>query len=289
MSIKQNNSTVSVCITGDIDYFEIETVEDCLSPLLGILQKYNAKMTIPITAKAVKDHPERAEYVLKQGHEVAVHGDVHQAFYGSVEEQVDRLEKAKRIFRESLGFIPGGFRAPQLKHDKNTYLALIEADFLYDSSQGRNEVIFRLPMITGLAYDLAVFPVAKPFLGFAASLKSRQIPAKPFLLHNQLVELPLTGPDDWHLILSKKGPRYSPGQARRIADIWLDIVQDMKRRSNRLYVIQAHPYIMSPLYNEAIDVFLESVSNDNKVELKLLGDVARSFLSQNKAAGNRVS
>lgn len=289
MNTKQNNKPVSVCITGDIDYFEIETIEGCLSPLFGILKKYGAKMTAPITAKAVKDHPELAEYVLEQGHEVAVHGDVHQAFYGPVEEQVARLEKAKRIFRDVLGFIPAGFRAPQSRHNRNTYLSLIAAGFLYDSSQSRNEVILRIPLITNLTYDLGVFPLAKPFLGFAASVKSRQAPASPFLLHNQLVELPVTGPEDWTLILSERGPRYSPDQTHRIAQIWLDIVQDMKKRRNQVFVVQAHPYIISPLYVKAIDVFLESICNDNEVELKSLGDVARSFLSQNKTTEDPVN
>lgn len=278
---QQTNKLINVCITGDIDYFEIETVEGCLSPLFGILQKYNAKMTLPITAKAVKDHPERAKYVLQQGHEVAVHGDVHQPFYGSVGEQVERLEKAKQIFRDILGFVPSGFRAPQLRHDANTYLALSITGFLYDSSRARNEVLLRLPLLNKFSYDLGLFPLAKPFLGYAASFRYRETPASPFFLNNQLVELPITGPGDWQLILSKKGPRYSPGQAHRIAEIWLDIVRDMKRKGGQqLFVVQAHPYIVSPSYTEAIDIFLESVSNDDKVELRLLEDVTKSFLSQ---------
>lgn len=277
MSAVQKNKAVIVCITGDIDYFEIETVEGCLLPLFGILQKYDVRMTIPITAKAVKDYPERAEYVLEQGHEVAVHGDVHQPFYGSVEEQVSRLERAKQIFRDILGILPTGFRAPEMRHNSNTYLALIKTGFLYDSSRARSEVLPRLPLINRFSYDLGLFPLAKPFLSFAASIRSRETPAIPFLLYDQLVELPVTEPDDWQFIVSKKGPRYSPSRAHRIADIWLDILQDMKQKENQLFVVQAHPYIVSPSYTEAIDIFLGLLSNDNKVELKLLGDVAKSF------------
>ena len=88
------NHRVTVCITGDIDDFKIETIEKCLEPYFKILQEYQVRMTIPITAKAVGDYPERAEFVLKQGHEVAIHGDVHQPFYGSIEEHTGRFEKA---------------------------------------------------------------------------------------------------------------------------------------------------------------------------------------------------
>jgi peptidoglycan/xylan/chitin deacetylase (PgdA/CDA1 family) len=276
------NPNVTVCITGDIDYFDIETVEGCLEPYFKILEKYQVKMTIPITAKAVEDYPGRAEFILEQGHEIAIHGDVHQPFYGSVEEQGNRLEKAKQIFKDILGFIPSGFRAPWLEHDKNTYLALIRTGFLYDSSRGRREVLLDLPLINKISYDLGVFPLIKPFLRFYALARCRHTPAKPIFLHNQLAELPITGPDDYHFISSKYGPRYLPTQAHRIAEIWLDIVRDMKQRGNQLFVVQAHPGRMSPLYIEAIDRFLAGIINDSGVKITLLKEVAESFVAKQK-------
>src|SRR3990172_5447846 len=164
MNDSKQNNMVTVCLTGDIDYFETETLEGCLEPLFKILRKYQAKMTLPTTAKAVADYPERAKFVLDQGHEIAVHGDVHEAFFGPLEEQIDRLEKAKQIFNDILGIVPNGFRAPRLQHDENTYLALIKTGFLYDSSQSRREVMPQLPFINKFSRDLSVFPLIKPFL-----------------------------------------------------------------------------------------------------------------------------
>lgn len=287
MSSSKEMKKVTVCITGDIDYFEIETIEKCLEPYFKILEKYQVKMTIPITAKAVQDYPERAEFILKQGHEVAIHGDVHQPFYGSVEEQINRLEKAKRIFYDILGFILTGFRAPWLQHDRNTYLALIKTGFLYDSTQSRLEVPLRvpfiqLPFINKFSYDWGVFPLIKPFLRFVAAVRFRQTPAKPICLHGQLIELPITAPDDWYFISYKNGPRYPPAQAYRIAEVWLDIVKDMRQRENQLFVVQAHPGRISPLYIEALDLFLKVLTNDNKVEMKVLKEVAQSFIAEQK-------
>lgn len=282
MSSSKQMKKVTVCITSDIDYFEIETIEECLEPYFKILQEYQVKMTIPITAKAVEDYPERAEFVLKQGHEVAIHGDVHQPFYGSVEEQIDWLEKAKRIFDDILGFTPTGFRAPWLQHDKNTYLALIKTGFLYDSSQDRCEVPPLVPFINKFSYDWGVFPLIKSFLRLVASVRFRHRPAEPICLHNQLVEPPITGPDDWYFISYKNGPRYSPAQAYRIAEVWLDIVGDMKQRENQLFVVQAHPGRMSPSHIRAIDLFLKALRNDNKVEIKVLKEVAESFMAEQK-------
>lgn len=116
---------IIVCITGDIDYFEAEDT-NCLRAYFDILDKYQVKMTIPITAKAVKDYPDRAKFIVKNGHEVAVHGDVHQPFYGSVDDQINRLETAKKIFNAVLGFIPEGFRAPWLRHNKTHIWHLVK-------------------------------------------------------------------------------------------------------------------------------------------------------------------
>ncbi len=284
MNTKQNNKPVSVCITGDIDYFKIETIEGCLLPFFKVLDKFNLKITFPITAKAVRDYPERAEYILKRGHEIAIHGDLHQPFSGTIEEQTERLEKAKQVFHDILGIVPKGFRAPQLKHNENTYFALINSGFLYDSSQARNEIITRIPFINGFSYDMIGFPIIKPFLGYAAFLSSRHVPARPFLINNRLLELPVTGPSDWQLILSTRGPRYKPENARRIANIWMEILHILKRKGNQLFTIILHPYIISPFYLEALDIFIDKVITDSEVELKLLGDVAESFLSQNKKA-----
>ena len=68
---------IIACITGDIDSGENEDIR-CLTAYFDVLDKYNIKATIPVTAKAVEDYPERIEYILKRGHEIAGHGDIHQ-------------------------------------------------------------------------------------------------------------------------------------------------------------------------------------------------------------------
>jgi hypothetical protein len=177
-----------------------------------------------------------------------------------------------------------------LRHNENTYLALIETGFLYDSSQARKEVLLKIPMVNKFSYEMSIFPLAKPVLAFAASVRSRQVPANPFFLHSKLVELPLTGPGDWQLILSNRGPMFPPSRSGRIADIWLDILRDIQHKEGQMFVVQSHPYIVSPGYLKAIDVFLESVINDEMVEFKTLGEVTTQFLSrQELPVGHQIS
>ena len=63
--MNKSDQTTTVCISGDIDYFELETVEGCLEPLFHILREYGVTMTIPITAKAVEDYFNLHHFVLE--------------------------------------------------------------------------------------------------------------------------------------------------------------------------------------------------------------------------------
>ena len=80
-SFKIDNGLI-VCITGDIDYFRVETIER-LEPYLSLLDRYGVKATFFVTAKAAEEYPERVEYILKNDHLIEGHGDVHEGFYES--------------------------------------------------------------------------------------------------------------------------------------------------------------------------------------------------------------
>ena len=129
--MKTNNFTVA--ITGDIDTFETED-EICLSKFLSVLESFNIKCTIPVTADAVKNYPERAKYILQRGHEIAGHGDVHEPFYGSVDQQVERLKKMIGMIFEYTGYEVEGFRAPFIAADQNLFKALEIVGLKYDST-----------------------------------------------------------------------------------------------------------------------------------------------------------
>jgi hypothetical protein len=271
-----------VCITGDIDDFKKETIDECLKPYFAVLKEFNVNATIAITAKAIQDYPGRADFVLKQGHELAIHGDIHQAFYGAVDDQINRLEKAKLVFKRHFGFIPRGFRAPSLQYNRNTYRALVKTGFLYDSSHYRTEVPLRVPIvkpsfINRFSYDWRMFRLAKPLLKPVARFRYYRSPAKPFILQGGLIELPVTGPDDYYLIANDRGPKYSPSKASRIAEIWLDILFDIKKRKDKLFVALIHPLRTSPLYIDAMRMFISGLLGDNTVEVRSLKEVAESL------------
>jgi len=273
--------TITLCITGDADELAKEPVESCLEPLCRTLQKYNVSMTIPVTAKGLTDYPERAMYIASQGHELAVHGDVHMPFCGNCDLQYERMENAKKIFKNVMGIIPTGFRAPYLKHDYNTFLALVRAGFTYDSSRARNEFITKIPVLNKYTYDMGLYPLIRPGLGICASLIYRSIPSQAFLLGDSLVEVPLTGPSDSLLGRIYKEP-HKKSFCEQIAGLWLDILEIMRNRTDQVYVIQWHPSIVSPGFLDAIEIFLSSVCNDDSIIVKQMGEVARQFRPANE-------
>lgn len=131
-----------VCVTGDIDYFRVETIER-LEPYLSLLDRYGVKATFFVTARAAEEYPERAEHILKRDHLVEGHGDVHKGFYESESVQIDRLNAMKRVFSKVFDLEIEGFRAPWYKHNPATYLAVDRAGLRYDCSKKRFEIAFK--------------------------------------------------------------------------------------------------------------------------------------------------
>jgi len=283
--------TTSICITGDIDYGKLED-KKCLESYFAILNKFNVKMTIPVTAEAVENYPERIRYILKCGHEIAGHGDVHKAFYGSIQDQIKRLQYMSDTIYEILGVKIKGFRAPWLQHNENTYTALGEVGLIYDSSLLRNDLIFvsstlrkrnitiggryatlirKMPFNNKIALDIYKIALHKRVV-----LRSyNKTLVSPFLINDKVVELPITNPDDWYLISNPQGPLYMPEECNEIGNIWLEVLRFMCKNKN-LLVIQAHPGRMSPDYLGALEYFLENATNFN-IKFRKLNEIAQDF------------
>lgn len=250
---------VTVCITGDIDTGKRETVQR-LKVYFDVLEKYGVKATIPVTAKAVEDYPERIEYIIKRGHEIAGHGDMHKEFYGSVFKQVERLKKMIKIINDVLDVEVKGFRAPWYKHDKNTYIALNKAGLKYDSSQKRFEIAFKgIPYIQKEYIDFKYYNLIKPVLVKIAQSYNLLLQRKrcPYHVAKGVLEIPVLGISDYSLIDAPKGPRYTPENSMKIGMFWLECLKCLEKRGGIL-VLQAHPGRMSPYYVGALEYFIKN-------------------------------
>lgn len=106
--------------------------------LLEIYDKYEIKSTFFIVGDMAKKWPEIVTMVSKAGHEVASHGwthEVSQAFdVLSYNEQIKHLTMSKKLLEDISGQEVVSFRAPALRINEYTSLALAETGFKYDSS-----------------------------------------------------------------------------------------------------------------------------------------------------------
>ncbi len=106
--------------------------------LLDLYRKYNVKSTFFFTADIVLQEPRIVKMILADGHEVGSHGWVHDSDKAfdvlSLEEQTEHLKKSKKLLEDVSGSEVISFRAPALRINGDTSIALQKTGFKVDSS-----------------------------------------------------------------------------------------------------------------------------------------------------------
>ena len=254
---EEYNKTI-VCISGDIKGdFEDKTR---LSEYLSILDKYNVKATFSTTLDVAEKYTERIKRIIKGGHEIAGHGDVHKKFRGAtLQEQEEKLRRMTDGFYDILGVELKGFKAPWCKGDRNTHIALSKVGLKYDSSIKRLEILFRLPYIRRKNMDIKCYGYIKPFLRLSAQLYnvSQKSSGYPYFIAPDLLETPVLGYSDHYLISSPKGPGYTKWNVEKIGSVWLENLKCLNNTGG-VIVIDAHPGFFSPDYVGALDYFIKN-------------------------------
>ncbi len=106
--------------------------------LLDLYEKYNIKSTFYFTGYIAKLYPEIVKMVVPYGHEVGSHGLSHTKEDGfdvmPLQRQIDHLKESKNIIENIIGEEIISFRAPALRVNNDTAIALAEANYKIDSS-----------------------------------------------------------------------------------------------------------------------------------------------------------
>ncbi|HHC81076.1 MAG TPA: polysaccharide deacetylase [Flavobacteriia bacterium] len=106
--------------------------------LLDLYEKYNVKSTFFFTGYIAKLYPEIVKMVLPYGHEVGSHGLSHEKEDGfdvmPLQRQIEHLQTSKKIIEDIAGAEVISFRAPALRVNNDTAIALKEAAYKIDSS-----------------------------------------------------------------------------------------------------------------------------------------------------------
>ncbi len=106
--------------------------------LLDLYAKYDVKSTFFFTGYIANLYPEIVKMVQPYGHEVGSHGLSHEKEDGfdimPLDRQIQHLKESKKILEDISGEEVISFRAPALRVNNDTAIALIEAGYKIDSS-----------------------------------------------------------------------------------------------------------------------------------------------------------
>ncbi len=110
--------------------------QEALPELLRLYRKHRIKSTFFFTVRFAELSPKSVMLVRKAGHEVGCHGYDHTDYYDQMafEEQLALLKKCKTKLEKIAKTEILSFRAPALRINKSTVIALEKAGFRFDSS-----------------------------------------------------------------------------------------------------------------------------------------------------------
>lgn len=106
-----------------------------LDRVLVTLRTFAIKTTFFVPGMIAQRHPEAIEKILKDGHELALHGHTHvNMALLSPQQQLEELELGKAALAKVSGTAPVGFRAPEGELTMETLTLAKQCGFVYSSS-----------------------------------------------------------------------------------------------------------------------------------------------------------
>lgn len=130
--------TTSIWFNTLSDETGLKVVKEGMPRLIDIYERYGIKSTFFVVGDMAQKWPEVVKLVSNAGHEVASHGwshEVDQAFdVLSLALQIQHLSKSKKLLEDISGQEVVSFRAPALRINEHTPVALAETGYKFDSS-----------------------------------------------------------------------------------------------------------------------------------------------------------
>ena len=200
-----------------------------LGQFVRLLKQYNCGATFPVTAVAIERHPAILGKYEMQGIEFAVHGYTHVDYSRlAPEEQLTHLRRARAVFAAA-GISAMGFRSPYLSRETRLHDALRATGFSYVSNQ---PILW--DVLDADAFTPSTYSSYERAITFYAPWSASERMSLP-QLDNQLVEIPVSLPDD-EILLDRLG-----GAASGLVEkTWQRILSQTHQRGE-LFTLQLHP------------------------------------------------
>ena len=103
--------------------------------LLELFKRYDIKATWGVTGHSMESFPRAAEMIVAAGHEIAMHGYLHENPLAMTRQQeTDVLDRTIEVIKKITGTSPTGYMAPWWEVSPNTVELLLSRGIKYDSS-----------------------------------------------------------------------------------------------------------------------------------------------------------
>lgn len=113
--------------------------------ILNTFRKFNIKQTFFIPAWCMQQYPGMVDEILKDGHEIAHHGYIHEdPTKHSADEQTEWFELAMGVHKSLTGSHPVGYRAPVYNVNNTVMDLLFKHSFSYESSMMGDDIPYIL-------------------------------------------------------------------------------------------------------------------------------------------------
>ncbi|MCE0503974.1 polysaccharide deacetylase [Roseivivax sp. GX 12232] len=157
--------------------------------ILKVLAAHDAKASFFMPAVAALIDPEEPRRIVAEGHEIGVHGWIHENTSTLTESEESRLlSRARDTLTEITGQRPLGHRAAHWDLSPATIRLVAEAGFAYDSSMMADDTPYEL-LTEGRRSGLVEIPVDWVRDDAVYLLFNRQPPTRPTLSPDQVFEV----------------------------------------------------------------------------------------------------
>lgn len=211
--------------------------------ILALYRRFGLKQTFFYPAWSMERYPQLVEQILKDGHEIAAHGYLHEAANSMpLDRQIYWLDRQIDVIERMTGRRPRGWRGPLYSASRHTPTLLAERGFLYDSTLMGDDIPYYLDTPEG---ELTILPT-----------------------HHAM--------DDWaHFTHAHEFdyvmPIKSPGEAFAVYDAELEAAM----AHGGLVVTVWHPFVTGRLSRfDALSNWLERVIKTKKVWIAPLEEIA---------------
>ncbi len=247
---------------------KMESLLDCG---IKMHQEFGLKLSLPVTAIILERYPKIIQKLQNNDVELAVHGYVHIDYAKlSKEKQLKHFIRAIKIFKK-YGIKFHGFRAPYTRWNKDTFLAIQELAFLWESSKTvlwdvLNKYKSILPEKNWKAY--------KKVLKLYNPIDASAHPVLPEIKEN-FVEIPVSLPDD-EIMTDRLN--LSP---ETIQKVWKEILKITYERGE-LFTLQIHPERFKLLKKIIIEVVKDGKNYTPKIWIANLSEIAKWWREKSK-------